>query len=80
MTVSPSAYPTRSTWCGILEVVREGAHMPSLGPVEFVIILVIFFIFFGAGKLGDFGGAVGKGIRNFREQVSGDKKDDKPAA
>ncbi len=52
--------------------------MPSLGPVEFVIILVIFFIFFGAGKLGDFGGALGKGIRNFREQVSGDKKDDKP--
>jgi sec-independent protein translocase protein TatA len=61
---------------------REGTDM-SLGPFEFFIILVIFFIFFGAGKLGDFGGAVGKGIRNFREQVSGDKvdkKDDKPAA
>jgi len=66
--------------CGILPNIREGTAMPSLGPVEFVIILVIFFIFFGAGKLGDFGGALGKGIRSFREQVSGDKKDDKPAA
>ena len=56
--------------------------MPSLGPFEFFIILVIFFIFFGAGKLGDFGGALGKGVRNFREQVSGGKgkKDDTPAA
>jgi sec-independent protein translocase protein TatA len=55
--------------------------MLPFGPFELVIILVIFFIFFGAGKLGDFGGALGKGIRNFREQVSGDKdkKDDTPA-
>ncbi len=53
--------------------------MPTLGPVEFALVLVIFFIFFGAGKLGSVGGALGKGIRNFREQVSDGKKDDKPA-
>ncbi|MCC6177860.1 MAG: twin-arginine translocase TatA/TatE family subunit [Chloroflexi bacterium] len=48
----------------------------SLGPVEFILILVVFFIFFGAGKLGDFGGAIGKGIKNFRESAGlTDKKD-----
>jgi len=40
--------------------------MPQFGPVEFILILVIFFIFFGAGKLGDLGGAIGRGIKEFK--------------
>ncbi|MGE3910706.1 MAG: twin-arginine translocase TatA/TatE family subunit, partial [Chloroflexota bacterium] len=43
--------------------------MPQLGPLEFIIILVIFMIFFGAGKLGDVGGAINRGFRNFKEQA-----------
>jgi sec-independent protein translocase protein TatA len=52
--------------------------MPQLGPVEFILILVIFLIFFGAGKLGDLGGAVGRGLKEFRKNASIDTpKDDK---
>ncbi|MGE3271398.1 MAG: twin-arginine translocase TatA/TatE family subunit [Chloroflexota bacterium] len=53
--------------------------MPQLGPLEFIIILVIFMIFFGAGKLGDVGGAINRGFRNFKEQAGfgdSDKKDE----
>ena len=56
--------------------------MPTFGVWEWVIILVIFLIFFGAGKLGDLGGALRRSIETFK-QTAGigepDKKDgDKP--
>jgi sec-independent protein translocase protein TatA len=41
--------------------------MPHLGVPELVIILVIVLILFGAGKLADIGGALGKGIKEFRK-------------
>jgi sec-independent protein translocase protein TatA len=44
--------------------------MPHLGPLELVIILVIVIAVFGAGKLGSLGGAVGRGVRDFRKAVS----------
>ena len=40
--------------------------MPSLGPTELIIILVLALVLFGAGKLGDVGSALGKSIREFR--------------
>lgn len=40
--------------------------MPTLGPVELVVILVIVTMLFGVGKLPEVFGAVGKGIREFR--------------
>ena len=40
--------------------------MPTLGIPELVIILVIVIIVFGVGRLGDIGGALGKGIKEFR--------------
>lgn len=43
--------------------------MPTLGLFEFAIILVIFMIFFGAGKLGDIGGALNRGIRLFKQNA-----------
>jgi sec-independent protein translocase protein TatA len=46
--------------------------MPSLGPTELVIILVIALVLFGAGKLADVGGALGKSIREFRHAASED--------
>jgi sec-independent protein translocase protein TatA len=52
--------------------------MFPFGPIELVIILVIFLIFFGAGKLGDLGGAVRRGISLFKQNAGigeGDKKD-----
>ena len=48
--------------------------MPSLGWQELVLILLIVIIIFGAGKLPEIGGAVGRGIREFRQAT----KDDEP--
>ena len=40
--------------------------LPTLGPTELIIILVIVVLIFGAGKLPELGGAVGKTMREFR--------------
>ena len=44
--------------------------MPHVGPTELVIILVICLLLFGAGKLADVGGALGKSIKEFRKASS----------
>lgn len=54
--------------------------MPSLGPTELVIILVIALVLFGAGKLADVGGALGKSIREFRHAASDDEPKPQPPA
>jgi sec-independent protein translocase protein TatA len=41
--------------------------MFGLGMQELIIILVIVMIVFGAGRLSEIGGAIGKGIRNFKQ-------------
>ncbi len=40
------------------------------GPMELVIILIIVAMLFGVGKLPEIFGAVGKGIREFREEAT----------
>ena len=44
--------------------------MAGLGWQELTIILVIVIIIFGAGKLPEIGGALGKGIKEFRSESS----------
>ncbi|MEZ4524143.1 MAG: twin-arginine translocase TatA/TatE family subunit [Thermomicrobiales bacterium] len=39
----------------------------SVGPPELLLILAIIVIIFGAGKLPEAGGALGRGIREFRD-------------
>lgn len=41
--------------------------MPTIGPVELILILVAIIIVFGVGKLPEVGGAIGKSIREFRK-------------
>lgn len=43
-----------------------------LGPWEIALIVVIILIVFGVGKLPQIGGAMGKGIRNFRKGQRGE--------
>lgn len=43
--------------------------MFGLGTQELLIILVLVMIIFGAGKLPQVGGALGKGLRNFKKGV-----------
>lgn len=42
--------------------------MPSLGWQELVIVLIIVVIIFGAGKLPEIGGAMGKSIKEFKRE------------
>ena len=48
--------------------------MPQIGVTELIIILVIIIILFGVGRIGKVGGELGKGIRAFKDGLSGDKK------
>ena len=50
--------------------------MPSLGGPELIVILVVVLIVFGAGRLPDVFGQLGKGIRSFREESSVDLSKD----
>ena len=44
--------------------------MPTLGPWELIVILLIVVVIFGAGRLSEVGGAVGKSIREFRKATT----------
>ena len=44
----------------------------SLGWQELLIILVILALLFGASRVADLGGALGRGIREFRSEARGD--------
>jgi sec-independent protein translocase protein TatA len=48
--------------------------MFGLGTTELIIILVLVLVIFGAGKLPEIGGALGKGIRSFRK-AAGDPQE-----
>ena len=50
----------------------------SLGWQELLIILVILALLFGAGRVAGLGGALGRGIREFRQEArtTDDKKDE----
>lgn len=52
--------------------------MPSLGPTELIIILVIVIVLFGVGRIGKIAGELGSGIRAFKDGLQGDdEKNDK---
>ena len=46
----------------------------GIGPLEIVIVLVIVLIIFGPKRLPDLGRSMGKGMREFKQSVTG--KDD----
>ncbi|TAK33708.1 MAG: twin-arginine translocase TatA/TatE family subunit [Chloroflexota bacterium] len=43
----------------------------SLGPIEFGIIALLVVIVLGVGKLGSVGGALGKSVKEFRQELGG---------
>jgi TatA/E family protein of Tat protein translocase len=49
---------------------RSDDIMPTPGPLELVIILVIALLILGPGKLPDVGAALGKSIKEFRKASS----------
>jgi sec-independent protein translocase protein TatA len=52
----------------------------GLGVPELLIILVILVLIFGASRLSEIGGALGKTVREFRTELQGDEKDKAQAA
>jgi sec-independent protein translocase protein TatA len=48
--------------------------MVKLGTPELLIILVIVVLLFGVGRVGKIASEMGKGIREFRSGLSGDKE------
>jgi sec-independent protein translocase protein TatA len=50
--------------------------MPNIGPLEIAIVLVIVLVIFGPKRLPELGKSMGRGIREFKGSVSGDKDGD----
>ena len=50
--------------------------MPNIGPMELIIVLAIALIVLGPKKLPEVGKSVGRGMREFKESLSGDSRDD----
>jgi sec-independent protein translocase protein TatA len=50
--------------------------MPNIGFPEIVVLLVLALIIFGPKRLPELGKSLGKGIREFRSSVSGEKEDE----
>jgi sec-independent protein translocase protein TatA len=48
----------------------------NIGPLEIVVILIIALIVFGPKRLPELGNSLGRGIREFRSTVAGEKRDD----
>lgn len=53
--------------------------MFGLGTQELIIILVLVMIIFGAGKLPQVGGALGKGLRNFKQGMKESEEEQEEA-
>jgi len=45
--------------------------MPNIGPLEIIIVLVIVLVIFGPKRLPDLGRSLGRGMREFKESVTG---------
>lgn len=54
--------------------------MPNIGAPELIVILAIALIVLGPKKLPEVGRSIGKGMREFKDGISGDKsrEDDAP--
>jgi len=48
-----------------------GVLMFGFGMPELIVVLVIVLVVFGAGRLPEIGGALGKSIRNFKKASNG---------
>jgi sec-independent protein translocase protein TatA len=54
--------------------------MPNIGPLEIIIVLVIVLLIFGPKRLPDLGKSLGRGMREFKDSVTGkDKGEDHPS-
>jgi sec-independent protein translocase protein TatA len=50
--------------------------MPNVGPMELIIILAIALVVLGPKKLPEVGRSIGRGMREFKDSLSGDSRED----
>jgi sec-independent protein translocase protein TatA len=50
--------------------------LPSIGPAELIVVLVIALVVLGPKRLPDAGRSIGKGMREFKDAISGDSSKD----
>ena len=48
----------------------------NIGPMELVIVLIVALLVIGPKKLPEFGRSLGRGMREFKETISGDRRED----
>ncbi len=48
----------------------------NVGPLEILVVLIIALIVFGPKRLPELGSSLGRGIREFRDTVTGDKREE----
>jgi sec-independent protein translocase protein TatA len=51
--------------------------MPNIGPVEIIIVVVILLLVFGTKRLPEAGRNLGKGMREFKDSVTGKDEEKK---
>lgn len=54
--------------------------MPRIGATELIIILIIILLLFGATRIPQLAGSIGKGMREFRKAISGAGEEPKEEA
>jgi len=52
--------------------------MPNVGPMELILVLAIALIVLGPKKLPEAGRAVGRGMREFKDSLTGTSHDEDP--
>jgi sec-independent protein translocase protein TatA len=48
----------------------------NIGPMELIIVLVIALLVIGPKRLPEVGKSLGRGMREFKDSISGDRRDD----
>jgi sec-independent protein translocase protein TatA len=52
--------------------------MPNVGPLEIVGLLLLALLLFGAKRLPEIGRSLGRGMREFKDSISGKDEDERP--
>lgn len=66
----------RAQFDAILPPVTIGTMLGNIGPLEIIVVLIIALVVFGPKRLPELGRSLGKGIREFRGSVSGERDDE----
>jgi sec-independent protein translocase protein TatA len=50
--------------------------MPNVGPLELIVVLIIALLVLGPKKLPEVGRSVGRGMREFKDAITGDGEEE----